>query len=346
MDTTLNITGFLEKKKQIIWISRALIAFIFVLVFFLIPSAFALHGVADNSKEIEDVKEIVTSNRVYYLIADTMGIGGGADRSLSPYGDLYDDVTGGATAAPSGRVTATDISSVSIIQDVFRTMMWIGGAFCIIVAFTHLLQQIEKGQDLMEAVIRNVAELGIAMILVVNSPKILMLAKYAGTIMITILSRYINGHVTVGGYSTITDEQAEEILQTLTGDKTGYFMWQIEVAVKLSVVKAMNSVLTIAAKFVVLQLILELAIRQALTPIYIANMYKEGLRSPGMRHLKQYFAVYLKMVVCIMIAGLGTQLIPAIDTHNASVIVEIIAINLTLIMAMFKSSEYINTFTQ
>lgn len=112
----------------------------------------------------------------------------------------------------------------------------------------------------------------------------------------------------------------------------------------------------IAIKFISFSIVLELGIRRTFAPIACVDMIGEGLRSPGVRYLKRYFGVFLKMCVCLVICILVEKLTEVLfqtDLKETEKLFEsiggildycvsVIAMNFTAVGLMFKAGEYSN----
>jgi hypothetical protein len=108
----------------------------------------------------------------------------------------------------------------------------------------------------------------------------------------------------------------------------------------------------IASKFVILQLIFELAIRRVLLPFAITDIYHEGLRSRGAMWFKGIFGVFMKILTCAIVAALiamFSDIIMEFSTKgmdNAEAmdgkVFAVILMSFTGLGLMLKSGEYIN----
>ncbi len=103
----------------------------------------------------------------------------------------------------------------------------------------------------------------------------------------------------------------------------------------------------IAAKFLALQILIEIGLRRFFAPLAVADVYAEGLRSPGVRYFKKYLAVFLKLAVALLACKIGTKLtemIPTVDSvaDGFSFVFDVLVINFTVIGMMFKGGEIAN----
>ena len=311
-----------RQKKQLIWTSRLLILLAAVLIFFVMPKASAAFWGEDNTKQVDDVKDIMQG--CLPIVTNTI-FGGTGEGLNGGYSGFYTYITGGGGG---------------FIHDIMKVFIFLGGGYCFIIAGTHLMQRLDRGEDMSEAILKLIIEITIVLSIIANSADIIAGFDAVGQTVITEISGI------AASDPEAVEEDAEEILEALTGKKTGNMWWRIAADIALFLPKALNVLVKIAAKFCILQLLFELALRQMFTPFFIADIYQEGVRSAGARHLKKYLAVYLKLIVCIVVSFLGTYLITTMgDLTGFGVLIEIIAINFTCVGIMFKSGEYVNGFT-
>ena len=312
----------LQNRKRMINIASLMLLVMSFLFIFVMPVAFAEN---DNSLQIEQIKEMTTGP--LKIITDTLNIQnaeGGV--GTSGFGSFFT------------KVTSEDSPAVTIMNG-FKA---IGGAFAFIIAISHLMQALERGQDMMEAVFKVLFELMIVFLFIVNSDDIIKGLSHLGTIIVSTTASHFNGTL---NNNVMSDEDCEKMLKTLTGHTTGGFWWQIRADIALFIPRALSFFVIIGTKFAILSLLFELAIRQALTPLFIADIYQEGLRSPGAKHLKQYLAVYVKMAICVIVCIMAQFIIKTQDpTNGMMMLIENIAINFTCIAVMMKSNEYVSNF--
>lgn len=314
-------TMSLQKKKQMVnFASFALIAILFAVIFNIRSVSAWDFDLVTNKTQVAQIKTITEG--VYPIITDTLGLSSENATGLNKgYNDFYTLMTG-------------DESPISAVS---KTFMGIGGAFAVVTAFMHFMQHMERGMEPVEAVFKILIELVLVFLIIVNSDTFLGLMRSCGEVV-------VDGAATVFTNPEAQTVSPEDILKELTGKDKGTLMWQILASMSLMIPYALAVLAKIAAKFVVLQLLFELGIRQVLTPIFIADIYEEGLRSPGARHLKLYFAVYLKMAICILVCALSAMLVGNTGSTGAAMLIEIVAINWTSIGVMFKAGEYVNAF--
>ena len=333
MTATVDRIAFEKIRKKIIIASWAFIAAMFVFVFFLMPSAHAWSE--GNAQQIRDVQDICMG--VLPIITDTV-FGTGSEGALnSGFHQMYQECVEG---------TGGTIST--FIGGVMKGCMFIGGAFALVVAAMHFLARMDRGEDMFEAVLKIIIEIIITFWFIVNVPLFLDAANAVGQAFLALCKQ-------AAVDAKLTPEQAKAILKSLTGKEDGGTWWRVQVAIALFIPQAMSMLCKVATKFLVIQLLIELLIRQALTPIFIANMYQEGLRSPGARHLKQYIAVYFKLGIVLIISVVAGGVIQTAVGAEASgleavgagigFVIQVIAVNFAAIGAMFKAGEYINAFT-
>lgn len=229
-----------------------------------------------------------------------------------------------------------DITEDAIFDSFADVLKFLGAAWVIVAAAVRMFQTIEKGQDVMESLFRFIFEISCT----------LMIINCIGDIIKWIdtdLSAVLIDAVLKNPDDMSAKFTAESLLKSLTGKETGDWKWRLATDIKLLIPYALSYIVKLAAKFAVIQLFFELGIRRAFAPMAVADIYQEGLRSPGFRYLKRYFAVYVKIAICIVLARLTGTLINNLSGANASnYIFEVIAINFSCVGVMFKGGEYAN----
>lgn len=307
--------SLVQKKRMVNITSWALIAVVF-LVIFRVP---VVHAEADNTQFVTWINDITEG--IMDIVTDTLGF----TNNGKGYNGFYQAI-------------ATQDISASPVAAIMQGFQFIGAAFAFVIAFMHLMKNLEQGQDAQESVYKMLIELTIVMMVIMNTSAILQLMTNLGTVIVNSVAE---------AFAAQRQEyqvNAEEVLESLTGKPTGGPVWAVKAAIALILPYMLSWIVKIAAKFVVLSLMFELAIRQALTPLFIADIYDEGLRSPGAKHLKQYLAVYIKMAICLIVCMLSEMLTISAMSNTIYMLMEIIAINFTSIGVMFKAGEYVNSF--
>ena len=312
----------LQKKKTVADVLAKSVLCVGFILIFLLPSVFA----SDNSTQLDMAKVIMN------------GVGS----------DIEDMLTGAGTyGAFYSYMTGTGFET--LFNSAFLVIKVLGFMWCVAVAMSKLITLMEKGQDSMETIFRVLLEICVTGMFIINLEDVLGWIVLLGNNIIELIT-----HLTVSGAAAgaaAGDAEASDLLKHLdkNGKDTGGFIWGLGMNVKLFLPYAISQLLRIVAKFIALQLLIEIGLRRAFAPLAVADIYQEGLRSPGVRYLKRYFAVFLKIAMALLICKIGAAMISLVGlsygtgTGGAlSYVFEIVAINFTVIGAMFKSGEIAN----
>lgn len=304
------------QKKKIIW-GTNLFLIISFFVIFILPSAMAVNSdnalvVAMADTVLQGPMKIITG-----VIAPSAG-------SSGVLIDLW--------AACTGTMPAW-------LQSVFNYMKGLGALLAIAITMAHIFENVQREQNPVEAIWKSLIELFATFLILMNIGTIL---DKSGGFITAIIS-----NISTTGLASST-VSAEDLLKALTGHTSGNFFWMVQAWISLAIPWILSQLIIIAAKFVVIQICLEIIIRKTFTPLAVADIYREGLRSPGMRYMKRYLGAYLKMAVCAVIALAIGQLAgsTASAISDASDGLEFcfstIALNFSSIAVMLKAGEYTN----
>ena len=290
------------------------------IIIFLLPGAFAVNN--DNAMVVDMAQTILTGPM--NIVTDTLTGGAAASDVLI---NLWAQCTG---------------SMEPWLETIFNYIKGLGALLAIAITMAHIFEGIQREQNPVEAVWKGLVELFATFLILMNIPTIL---DKAGEFMTAIISS-----ITSGGLTNAT-ASPEDLLKALTGHTSGNFFWMIQAWISLAVPWILTQLIIVAAKFVVIQICLEIIVRKAFAPIAVADIYHEGLRSPGMRYIKRYFGAYFKMavcaVICLAISNIaGTMMTRSISGGGASNALDfcfsLIAVNFSAIAVMLKAGEYTN----
>lgn len=308
----------LEKRKKLINIQTfIIIASAFFLVFIL-PTAYAKD---DNTQQLAMAEQILSGPlKVVKEISDNSGI----------FAGLWEAATGG------------NFESINAMQVIFDLFKILGAFFALGIALAHISDNVQRDQG-MDVVWKCIMELMVTFIILINLTEILDAISTTG---VAILSE-----IGMNGDDATISASAEDLLSSISsdGESSGGWMWRAGVNAILIVPWIISYLITIAAKFAIIQILIEILIRKVFAPLAVANVYKDGLRSPGARYLLRYLGTFLKLAVCAII----TVVLPAFvslggseingDTGAAfDYIFSIIAVNFTVVTLMLKAGEYTN----
>lgn len=271
------------------------------------------------------------------------------------------DIMGGISTTIHECVNATDeglgvnvyescitIDTRAEISALTTSLKICGGFLAMIIAVSHLFSNLEKGMEQMEAIWKVLIELLITGLLLANMNTIVTKLCEFGNIIISQVSG------AVGELPIMSVANCEAILTALVDDKMGGLSWQIKTTLILLVPWVLSLFVKLATKFCVYQVALEIGIRKIFLPLAIADIYQEGLRSPGVRYLKKLVACFLKIAMCasvgIIIAAIVTEdmitgVIGGERDGIMALIWSLIALNATGVGFMLKGGEVANDVT-
>lgn len=251
---------------------------------------------------------------------------------------LYQWVIG--TGSPS-------IKDEKVLSTFMNGCGMIAFAIAVVLALMRYYSNVEKGADAMEQFFKFLIEILIVAILMLKLTDIIGLIAKAGTALISQLSPQqdmVTG-ISLKDLGLAKDDHDAKI---------GGLKWLRAVAI-LFLPWIASYLLTIAAYFVAFSILLELGIRRIFMPFAVADIYGEGLRSPGMRYLKKYFAAFVKIMICLAVSyltgALDKILAEAVSkpSDGGGTIFQVlgyvfmmIALNFTSISVMLKGGEYAN----
>lgn len=302
------------QKKQINLISVFLLFFFFLLIF--------VAPTANADDFINDMADTILKGGMQ-VIWDTLNKKG-------IFGSLFEFVTG-------------DVDKL-LDSSVINKIKIIALGIIIGVSVIHFLEAVDRGQDPVESVFKILVEFCISTLFLINAEKIMALIAKAGITLVGLL----NTDVT----ETDNTSQREALLIAISGKTDGGIFWFVQCFATLSIPWIMSLLIAIAAKFVIIQLMLELAIRRAFAALAITDIYKEGLRSAGVRYFKKYFAAFIKLMICAFIAILLPKIMIVAGPESFGSVSKafdymftVIAINFAAIGIMLKAGEYANDVT-
>lgn len=92
----------------------------------------------------------------------------------------------------------------------------------------------------------------------------------------------------------------------------GLFVLTIGKGLAVSIILLFLELPLIEARITVLSILMEIYLRQAFFPIAIADVAGNGPRSPGIGYMKKFLALYIRVGLCIVIAGMCQIMIAAV----------------------------------
>lgn len=301
-----------QQKRRIIIASRiAIIATIMIAI--LIPSAYASK---DNGNVIAWIETITEG----------------------PFEAIYSTLHGNSIYA--------SVTSADYINDHFagayNVLKIIALTWALIIATVRLFQNIEDGKDPVESTFKVLIEILVVGLILINVDAIVDIVIKIGNIIVEAF--------TVTAYNVPNGVTPEEMLDIVFKATSGGWTWRIEAYGILILPYACTAIIKVVAQFLIIQIVLEIGIRKIFLPLAIAEIYQEGLRSPGVRYLKRLISVFIKLAVCIAVTMvlqtvtatlISGQLQPG-EKHVMDYLMSCVLVNFTAVGLMFKGSEIAN----
>lgn len=227
------------------------------------------------------------------------------------------------------------------VKTAINVLKALGILMAFVITATNAAQELEKEQDFMELGFKAALEFLVTVFCIMNAEDVMRAVAEIGVALVE----------TFGGSVNESDNTAlrQQLLETLTGKTDGAFIWFIKSFAILSIPWIMSLLIDIAAKFVIMQILIEIIILRAFAPLGIVGIYKEGMRSEGVRYIKHYFAAFIKLMLCAFISILMAKVLLFVSMTGVNSVVAafdwiftIIAINLAAIGIMLKGGSYAN----
>lgn len=266
------------------------------------------------------------------------------------YGTLYQFATGEEKTV---NANGQSYSFNKVFGNFDTVLKILGMGVAIILAFWRFFTMVEKGQDPIESILRLIFEVMIVILIILNVDRILKLITDLGDLI-------------AQAANTGSQKKLNIPVRMLKGlginpkkhGNTYYVrgMSWFKAVVILFIPWVLSFLVTIGGYFVVFSVLFELMLRRLFTPFAICDIYGEGLRSPGMRYLKKYLAIFIKIAVifatCYIIGVTQAMIVPATDaglkaffknmTSTIGFNLMVIALNFTGIGVMLKGGEIAN----
>ncbi|MCR4923153.1 MAG: hypothetical protein K5931_04015, partial [Lachnospiraceae bacterium] len=182
------------------------------------------------------------------------------------------------------------------IKKTYNIFCIIASFWCIAVAMGNYFKNVQQGREPLDAAFQIVAEIGIVGVLLINTPKILEVIVNLGLEIFSAAVGFKEMPL-----DALSDEQCEEILETMTGAKTGHFFWNCQAVIQLILPFIISFVTQLVAVIMYLSICFEIFLTRFFVPFAITDIYQEGLRSPGFRYLKKFFGRYVRLATIFII---------------------------------------------
>lgn len=226
-----------------------------------------------------------------------------------------------------------DNANNSVIQAVEATMKTVGMGWMLVIAMGHLFSNLEKGMEAQEATYRILIEICIAGVIILNLDKLISLVVQVGQVLVASFD--------YSGSDSDKEALVDAYLEDMVGKSSGGFIWWVKSVAWLVLPWFLTWVVTIIAYVIMIEVAVELFVRRLLCPLAVADIYQEGLRSPGARFIKKIFALFIKLVAVLLIAALVTALMTQVNNDNVegngiAYTLELLALNTVAVISMFK----------
>ena len=239
------------------------------------------------------------------------------------------------------------IDEVDALNKSYQIFCIIASFWCIAVAMGNYFKNIQQGKDPLDSILQIILEIGIVGILIINMPSILSVIVGLGKEIFTATG----GVLGAGEAAELDDEACEEILEIMTGARTGHFFWNCQAIIQLILPFTVSFVTQVVAVVMYIGLCFEIFLTRFFVPFAITDIYQEGLRSPGFRYLKKYFGRYVRLSCIFVILQISNYLF----CKNMSSFFEggstlkvmtniaaVVALQVAVILTMSKTGEIIN----
>lgn len=329
-----------NKEKIINRLSVFAIALAFCFIFAPVATDIYIHAAPPDDAG-QSYEEGMGGAEAPKPLAETMG-----DEILQGVlNDTTDLLTGNSTGPLAAVYTAAIEQDVTnTFSTVYMILKNVGAMWCLGIAISHIFTNLERGLDPMECTYKALTEIAIAGIF------IMYLGKMMGKI--TEIGTLINSTIGTAANTLSTELTGEKLLELITGETKGDILWEFKAVIMLILPWVITKTMKILANFVAVQILFEVAIRKMFAPLAVADIYQEGMRSPGARYFKKFLACLLRLglsiFICI-IAGDVLQLVYSLPATDAGtffgMIFAVISVELACITLMFKTSQFANDVT-
>lgn len=298
----------LSHDSKVIWLSRLLIVTIFFTLF-LFPTAYAEEDpYYKYGLGLSCFQEALMIRMAPQMIIDDVINENGYFGRLKNY-VLRDEPKEKDTSITDNKVELGKSTLTTDFKVVYNLILLLGFTWMLIQAISTMIMAYEQDKDPQEAVYKCILQIGVAGILMCQIPNIVnFIADLGESVLIAVSKMSTNGDDMTPVY-----EQMQAFVVAVSGDedvKTWYdvadkgafavWLFDLQVCAKLTIPSAISIISRIIAEVVIGTYYVELGIRKLFVPLAVADIYKEGMRSSGMRYLKKMFSVFLKIVICIV----------------------------------------------
>ncbi len=256
----------------------------------------------------------------------------------------------------SGGVFSSAVKGLTTVMQAFA------GVYLAVIIISELFTSVMSGRDPFEGVCQAFFQIGVGGIMIVNAPYIISLLISVGVDLINSANTISSNVLGSGTGEAIS---AKKILDIIVGGD-GYDMdlaegkkgldkiiaeiqmagMQIKCVATLIVPWIGAVIATGVSLFLIIQVCIEVALRKVLVPFAVVDIYKEGIRSPGIRYMKKILVSVLKIMMIVVIskltAGLSTLLVTNLKDNVLIGLAMMVIAQFSAIGVMFKGGDYVS----
>lgn len=219
------------------------------------------------------------------------------------------DILLGTNSGFYDKMVTSETSLGNMIMDVTRTL---AGGLLLVYSIIAIIRAYETGEVNIDLFLKVLLKMVVAMVLVININPLLDTIQELGYNLATLISEAVSTSI-----SSISVGETMDSIKTATyqsiihfaEDPSGIGAAKALPGLTSSIMEIQSFcnpillLLEVSVKTVSYSLFIELAIRKAFMPIAVVVLSEDGIRSPAMRYLKKFAAVYIKIAICIMAVG-------------------------------------------
>ncbi len=192
----------------------------------------------------------------------------------------------------------------------------IGAVFVLINGAVQVLRMVQRNEHSIEGWIRLFVILASGMILILNTSKILSALDGLGTVLWTEVrdALQLNQNTTVLNYDFAGQTLKAAEKKSFLEKAASFFSFGIGDLMEKMNGKIASAVGNISLYFTFYMIItscyallFEMVIRRMFMPMAIADIVTEGFRSPGIRYIKMYFALYVQLAMYFVIIAVSQE---------------------------------------
>ena len=191
----------------------------------------------------------------------------------------------------------TKFSNVSLLFQTF------GLGFSMILFGFKLGAEFDSERDPVEGILKTFTQLCICIVCILMVEDFLVVIDELGTWMVKQIGE-VDGAVA----SMFTADQMREAYGL--GDNN--FGW-LALAIELLIPYIFYYIESVLARVTAYSILIELVVKRCFVPLAIADIGYEGLRSSGVRYIKNYFGIYIKEALLILVCIASAALCGAVN---------------------------------